>query len=150
MVRFEIESAILKGELAVKDLPEAWNAKYEEYLGIRPTTDSEGCLQDVHWSQGSIGYFPTYSMGNLLSYQIWAQAAGGSRRHGRPDRGGRLRADPGLADGEGLREGPLGEAEGPRSGGHGQADGGGRIPRGTGREVPLAFPRVGPHFKGGT
>ena len=52
-------------------MPEAWNAKYEEYLGIRPPTDSEGCLQDVHWSQGSIGYFPTYSMGNLLSYQIW-------------------------------------------------------------------------------
>lgn len=71
MVRFEIESDVLSGKLAVKDLPEAWNSKYEEYLGIRPKTDSEGCLQDVHWSMGSIGYFPTYSMGNLLSWQFW-------------------------------------------------------------------------------
>lgn len=71
LVRFEIECDILTGKLAVKDLPEAWNAKYAEYLGITPKSDSEGCLQDVHWSMGSIGYFPTYSMGNLLSYQIW-------------------------------------------------------------------------------
>ncbi|MBV6457972.1 MAG: Thermostable carboxypeptidase 1 [Fimbriimonadaceae bacterium] len=71
MVRFEVECDILEGTLSVKDLPEVWNDKYERYLGIRPSTDSEGCLQDVHWSVGSIGYFPTYSMGNLLSYQIW-------------------------------------------------------------------------------
>lgn len=71
LVRFEIECDVLTGALNVKDMPEAWNSKYEQYLGVRPTTDSEGCLQDVHWSQGSIGYFPTYSMGNILSYQIW-------------------------------------------------------------------------------
>jgi len=71
LVRFEIECDILEGKLAVRDLPEAWNAKYNEYLGVTPKTDSEGCLQDVHWSMGSIGYFPTYSMGNVLSYQIW-------------------------------------------------------------------------------
>lgn len=71
LVRFEIETDILTGKLKVKDLPAAWNAKYAEYLGVTPRTDSEGCLQDVHWSGGSIGYFPTYSMGNLLSYQIW-------------------------------------------------------------------------------
>jgi carboxypeptidase Taq len=71
LVRFEIECDILTGKLKVADLPEAWNAKYTEYLGITPKNDSEGCLQDVHWSMGSIGYFPTYSMGNLLSYQIW-------------------------------------------------------------------------------
>lgn len=71
LVRFEIECAVLTDELKVRDMPEAWNAKYEQYLGVRPTTDSEGCLQDVHWSMGSIGYFPTYSMGNILSYQIW-------------------------------------------------------------------------------
>lgn len=73
LVRFEIECDVLTGKLAIKDLPEAWNAKYEEYLGLRPATDSEGCLQDVHWSGGAIGYFPTYSMGNLLSYQIWSK-----------------------------------------------------------------------------
>jgi len=71
MVRFELECELLSGSLAVKDLPEAWNAKYQSYLGITPPTDREGCLQDVHWSGGSIGYFPTYSMGNILSYQIW-------------------------------------------------------------------------------
>jgi carboxypeptidase Taq len=71
LVRFEIECAVLTDELKVNDMPEAWNDKYEKYLGVRPTTDAEGCLQDVHWSMGSIGYFPTYSMGNILSYQIW-------------------------------------------------------------------------------
>jgi len=71
LVRFEIELDVLTGKLDVKDMPEAWNAKYTEYLGITPRNDAEGCLQDVHWSMGSIGYFPTYSMGNLLSYQIW-------------------------------------------------------------------------------
>jgi carboxypeptidase Taq len=71
MVRFEIECAMLDGSLAVKDLPGAWNEKYRQYLGITPPTDALGCLQDVHWSGGMIGYFPTYSMGNILSYQIW-------------------------------------------------------------------------------
>ena len=71
MVRFEVECAVLEGKLAVNDMPAYWNSKYEEYLGITPRTDSEGCLQDVHWSMGSIGYFPTYTMGNLLSYQFW-------------------------------------------------------------------------------
>ncbi len=71
LVRFEIELDVLTNKLAVKDMPEAWNAKYKEYLGITPPNDSKGCLQDVHWSMGSIGYFPTYSMGNLLSYQFW-------------------------------------------------------------------------------
>jgi carboxypeptidase Taq len=70
-IRFEIECAMLEGTMEVKDMPEVWNQKYEEYLGVRPATDSDGCLQDVHWSMGSIGYFPTYTMGNLLSYQFW-------------------------------------------------------------------------------
>ena len=70
LVRFEIEVEIITGKLDVKNLPEAWNAKYEEYLGIVPPTDSLGCMQDVHWSKGSIGYFPTYSYGNLIGVQI--------------------------------------------------------------------------------
>jgi carboxypeptidase Taq len=71
IVRFEIECAMLDGSLRVKDLPEAWNEKYRQYLGVCPPSDSLGCLQDVHWSGGMIGYFPTYTMGNILSYQIW-------------------------------------------------------------------------------
>jgi carboxypeptidase Taq len=72
-VRFELEQALMNKELSVHEIPEAWNSKYEEYLGIRPDSDSNGCLQDVHWSFGGFGYFPTYTYGNLLSHQIWAK-----------------------------------------------------------------------------
>ncbi|MGV3617101.1 MAG: carboxypeptidase M32 [Fimbriimonas sp.] len=72
LVRFELEVEIVSGRLDIRNLPEAWNAKYEAYLGIRPPTDTVGCLQDVHWSKGSVGYFPTYAMGNLIGGQMWA------------------------------------------------------------------------------
>ncbi len=71
LLRFEIECGLLNGEIAFKDVPEVWNAKMQEYLGITPSTDSEGCLQDVHWSEGLIGYFPTYTLGNLISAQMF-------------------------------------------------------------------------------
>lgn len=71
MIRFELECALLEGSVKVKDLPEAWNEKYRAYLGIVPPSDANGCLQDVHWSAALMGYFPTYSMGNILSYQFW-------------------------------------------------------------------------------
>lgn len=71
LIRFELEVEILTGQIKVKDLPEAWNSKYREYLRIDPPTDSLGCLQDVHWSRGSVGYFPTYTFGNLIGLQIW-------------------------------------------------------------------------------
>ena len=71
ILRFELEQELLFGGLATKDLPEAWNAKLEELLGIRPPNDRLGCLQDVHWSSGLFGYFPTYQLGNVLSVQIW-------------------------------------------------------------------------------
>ncbi|GAA4013731.1 carboxypeptidase M32 [Deinococcus rubellus] len=70
MLRFELELALLDGELSVAGLPAAWNAKMQEYLGLTPPDDAEGVLQDVHWSAGLIGYFPTYSLGNLLSVQL--------------------------------------------------------------------------------
>lgn len=71
LIRFEIEKDILNGKLQIKDVPEVWDTKYQEYLGIRPKNDAEGCLQDIHWAGGNIGYFPTYTLGNLLSYQAW-------------------------------------------------------------------------------
>ncbi len=71
LVRFELECDILEGRVKAAELPDAWNSKYAEYLGVHPANDSEGCLQDVHWSRGSVGYFPTYSMGNLISWQVW-------------------------------------------------------------------------------
>ena len=74
VLRFEIEEALLRGELEVKDLPELWNAKMQEYLGIVPENDAKGVLQDVHWSQGYFGYFPTYMLGNLYAAQLYAAA----------------------------------------------------------------------------
>ena len=67
MIRYEIEKGLLEGKIKSKELPEIWNAKYKKYLGIQPKKASEGILQDVHWSIGYIGYFPTYSMGSSLS-----------------------------------------------------------------------------------
>ncbi|WP_066415995.1 carboxypeptidase M32 [Halorubrum aethiopicum] len=74
VVRFEIERDLVRGDLAVEDVPETWNDKYEEYLGIRPENDAEGCLQDIHWSHGNFGYFPTYSLGSVMAAQLYAAA----------------------------------------------------------------------------
>ncbi len=74
MLRFELELALIEGNLKITDLPEAWNAKMQEYLGVTPPNDSLGVLQDIHWSAGLIGYFPTYTLGNLLSVQLLAAA----------------------------------------------------------------------------
>lgn len=70
MIRFELELDLLTGALHLDDLPTAWNDKYQSYLGVVPQNDSEGVLQDIHWSMGAIGYFATYSIGNLLSVQL--------------------------------------------------------------------------------
>ena len=74
IVRFELEQELLAGNLAVADLPAAWNDKYREYLGITPPNDAEGCLQDIHWSAGLVGYFPTYTLGNVYAAQLFAAA----------------------------------------------------------------------------
>lgn len=71
MLRLELEIAMMEGSLVVADLPQAWNSKMNEYLGITPANDAEGVLQDVHWSTGAIGYFPTYALGNLVAAQLW-------------------------------------------------------------------------------
>jgi carboxypeptidase Taq len=71
MLRLEIEIGLIEGSLPVKDLPEIWNARMQEFLGTTPPNDAQGVLQDIHWSMGLIGYFPTYSLGNLVSVQLW-------------------------------------------------------------------------------
>ncbi len=71
MLRLELEIAMIEGKIAIKDLPEIWNTKMQEYLGITPPDDAHGVLQDIHWSAGLIGYFPTYALGNLVSAQLW-------------------------------------------------------------------------------
>src|SRR5581483_9788943 len=71
ILRFELEQAMLADEFPLEQLPEEWNRRMWDYLGIEVPSDTEGVLQDVHWSGGSIGYFPTYALGNLISAQIW-------------------------------------------------------------------------------
>ncbi|MDH4178254.1 MAG: carboxypeptidase M32, partial [Thermoleophilia bacterium] len=71
ILRFELERAMLDGSIALEDLPEAWNARMTELLGIDVPDDGRGLLQDVHWSGGGFGYFPTYALGNVISLQIW-------------------------------------------------------------------------------
>ena len=74
MLRYEMEKELLSGSLSVTDAPDAWNAKSRELLGVEPANDAEGILQDIHWSMGEFGYFPTYALGNLLAAQFWCAA----------------------------------------------------------------------------
>ncbi len=74
LIRFELELEIFDGELELADLPEAWNARYRDYLGLEVPDDARGVLQDVHWSGGAFGYFPTYSLGNVIAGQLWVAA----------------------------------------------------------------------------
>ena len=81
MLRFELELKLLGGELAIKDLPQAWNEKFEAYFGVKPPDDAKGVLQDVHWSFGGFGYFTTYTLGNLIAAQLWDKI---NARYSRP------------------------------------------------------------------
>jgi carboxypeptidase Taq len=74
LIRFELELEIFEERLALADLPEAWNARYREYLGVEVPDDAHGVLQDVHWPGGAFGYFPTYSLGNIIAGQLWEAA----------------------------------------------------------------------------
>ncbi len=73
-IRFELELELFEERLAVADLPEAWNARYRDYLGLDVPDDAHGVLQDVHWAGGAFGYFPTYSLGNVIAAQLWERA----------------------------------------------------------------------------
>lgn len=74
MLRFEIENALVEGKVKVAELPELWRSKMKEYLNVSPQNDADGVLQDIHWSLGVLGYFPTYALGNLMSTQLFDQA----------------------------------------------------------------------------
>ena len=83
MIRYEIEKMLIKGDLKTGDIPDCWNEQYNKYLGVKVPDDQHGCLQDVHWSHGSFGYFPTYSLGSFYAAQFFATA---------------VKTDPGLPD----------------------------------------------------
>ena len=74
MLRFSLERELVLGELRVADLPAAWNERFANDFGIRPSSDAEGVLQDIHWSGGLVGYFPTYTLGNMFAAQLMAEA----------------------------------------------------------------------------
>ena len=74
LIRFELELEIFEDRLALAELPEAWNARYRDYLGVEVPDDAHGVLQDVHWPGGAFGYFPTYSLGNIIAGQLWDAA----------------------------------------------------------------------------
>jgi carboxypeptidase Taq len=74
LLRFEIEQGIVHKDIKLADIPGIWNEKFTEYFGITPPDDSQGCLQDIHWSMGAVGYFPTYALGNLYGAQFYAKA----------------------------------------------------------------------------
>ena len=92
MIRFELERALMSGDLAAADLPGAWNDAYRDYLGVTPSNDAEGCLQDGHWADGLFGYFPTYTLGDVFGAQLFAQARAGAGRAGGAVRAGGVRA----------------------------------------------------------
>lgn len=92
ILRFELEREMIAGTLPLKDLPEAWNARMKEYLGVDVPDDASGVLQDVHWSAGEIGYFSTYALGNLIAAQLWERA-----RSELPDLDAQLAAGDGAA-----------------------------------------------------
>lgn len=71
ILRYELEKALIEGSLDVEDLPKAWNEKMESYLGLLPAHDCQGCLQDIHWAMGSMGYFPTYALGNIYAASLY-------------------------------------------------------------------------------
>ena len=73
ILRYEIEKGLFDESIDIKNLPDVWNDKMEEYLGIRPSTDSEGVLQDVHWSGGAFGYFPSYTLGAMYACQFYSK-----------------------------------------------------------------------------
>lgn len=75
ILRFELEKALIDGSLSIKDLPSAWNEKMQKYLGILPPNNKLGCLQDIHWSMGAFGYFPTYALGNLFAAELFSTFA---------------------------------------------------------------------------
>jgi carboxypeptidase Taq len=77
-LRYEVEKKVISGDVKVSEIPSLWNDTFEEYLGIRPKKDSDGVLQDVHWSGGSFGYFPTYTLGNVVTAMIWHKLKDGA------------------------------------------------------------------------
>ena len=112
IIRFELEQAMLSGDLPTAEVPAAWNQKYKEALGLLPGNDAVGCLQDIHWSAGLIGYFPTYTLGNLYAAQLFARAQADLAGLDQAFRTRRLQRPPRMAAHQGSSPGPALPARG--------------------------------------
>jgi carboxypeptidase Taq len=99
IIRFELEQQLIAGEISTAELPEAWNARYAEYLGVDVPEDRLGVLQDIHWAFNGFGYFPTYQLGNVISLQIWEKTV-----EALPDLDGQIEAGEFAELGSWLRE----------------------------------------------
>ena len=131
ILRFELEQELIAGTVALEDLPEIWNARMKEFLGVDVPSNADGVLQDVHWSGGGIGYFPTYALGNVISLQIWAKV-----REALPD------LDDQLAAGDLLAALRLAARQPLRARAQADAEGDARAPDRVGRDRPAAVPRL--------
>ena len=112
ILRFELELALIDGSLDVGDLPQVWAQKFRDMLGIDVPDDVRGVLQDIHWSEGIIGYFPTYAIGNVLAAQLWRVANADLPEPGRRSARRRVRRAARLAGREGPPSRPPAEPAG--------------------------------------
>ena len=128
ILRFELERELIAGTLSTADLPDAWNTRFEEYLGLQVPDDRLGVLQDVHWSCGYFGYFPTYQLGNVMSVQIWEAAQAALPGLEEQFEQGRLLGARNLAPREPLRARPQADAEGDARARRGRTDRPGAVP----------------------
>ena len=131
ILRFELEQELIAGTVELEDLPEIWNARMKEFLGIDVPSNADGVLQDVHWSGGGIGYFPTYALGNVISLQIWAKV-----REALPDLDDQMAAGDLMELSNWLRDNLY--ALGPEADAEGDARPADRV----GRDRPGAVPRL--------
>ena len=86
-LRYEVEKKVIAGEVGVSEIPSLWNDTFDDYFGIRPKSDAEGVLQDIHWSNGSFGYFATYTLGNVVASMIWHKMKDGAQIQGALEKG---------------------------------------------------------------
>ena len=120
-LRYELENQLLSGELAVRNLRDAWNSSMEQRLGVKPQTDLEGVLQDVHWAVGSFGYFPSYALGAVMAAQFFEALREARARRGNADRARRFRWAHGLVARKCARPGRASQCAGVAQARHWQA-----------------------------
>ena len=143
ILRFELEQELLADTIDLEELPEIWNQRMLDYLGVEPPDDALGVLQDMHWAIGAIGYFSTYALGNVVSGQLWEKVERRDPRPARPVRAGRVRRPRRLAAREPLAARPQVHAARAGRADHRRRPRLGAVPALSAREVPARESRLG-------